>query len=101
VDEALVSVLGRYQLRQRGPIPILADSKVLAMEVAGEFLQLYQETTPFTHFRRYYTDLYPALPTNHRTIFARQAANLRRVKEAIWQQALTRIPHGPEVRLVT
>ena len=38
VDEALVPVLGGNRLRQRGPIAILADSKLLAMEVVGEFL---------------------------------------------------------------
>ena len=54
-------------------MPILADCEVLTMEVVGEFLRLDQNTTLFTHFRRYHTDLFPVL---------------------------TRIPHDPEVSLV-
>jgi hypothetical protein len=93
VDEALVSVLGEHRLRQRGSMPILADSEVLTMEVVGEFFRLDQDTTLFTHFRRYHTNLFPALTTIHRPTFAREAANLWRVKACIWQQVLTRIPH--------
>jgi len=35
------------------------------------------------------------LRTLHRTTFVRQAANLWRLKEQVWQQLLDRVPHDP------
>jgi hypothetical protein len=100
VDEALATVLDGHRLRQRGPQPVLADSEVLTIEVVGEFLRLDQDTALFTHFRRYHPDLFPGLATIHRTTFVRQAANLWRVKERIWQLVLAQIPQDPAVNLV-
>lgn len=51
VDERLATVLDGRRLRQRGPMPILADSEVPTIEVVGEFLRLDQDTALFTHFR--------------------------------------------------
>jgi hypothetical protein len=100
IDEALDTVLAGQRLRQRGPMPILADSEVLTIEVVGEFLGLDQDSTLYHHFCRYHADLFPALPTVHRTTFVRQAANLWRVKERIWQIVLPQVPHDPVVNLV-
>jgi hypothetical protein len=83
IDEALTTVLAGQHLRQRGPQPRLADSEVLTIEVVGEFLGLDQDQAIYDHFRRYHADLFPAVPTVHRTTFARQAANLWRIKERI------------------
>ncbi len=88
IDEALDTVLAGQRLRQRGPMPILADSEVLTIEVVGEFLGLDQDTALYHHFRQYHADLFPVLPTVHRTTFTRQAANLWRIKERIWQIVL-------------
>jgi hypothetical protein len=100
IDDALDEVLAGRRLRQRGPDPILADSEVLTIEVVGEFLGLDQDKALVDHFRRYHADLFPALGRIHRTTFARQAANLWRVKEALWQTILAQVPHDPGVALV-
>lgn len=100
IDEALTTVLAERRLRQRGPDPTLADSEVLTIEVVGEFLGLDQDTALYDHFRRHHAELFPALPTIHRTTFVRQAANLWRIKERIWQLVLADVPHDPLVSLV-
>ena len=100
IDEALATVLDGQRLRQRGPQPVLADSEVLTMEVVGEFLGLDQDRAIYDHFRRHHAELFPALPTVQRTTFARQAANLWRIKERIWQLMLAQVPHDPVVSVV-
>lgn len=100
IDEALDTVLAGQRLRQRGPMPILADSEVVTIEVVGEFLSLDQDTALYHHFRRYHADLFPALPTIHRATFTHQAANLWRIKERVWQVVLAQVPHDPLVSLV-
>lgn len=69
------------RLCQRGPQPQLADAKVLTMETVGEFLGLDQDKHLFLYFCRHYGHFFPALCSVHRTTFARQAANLWKVKE--------------------
>ncbi len=87
IDDTLRRVVpGR--LRQRGPRPVLADSEVLCIGVVGEHLGLDRDTEVFAYFRRHYGHFFPALATVHRTTFVRQAANLWRVKEVLWQQLL-------------
>ena len=100
VDDGLKEASGDRRIRARGPAPILADSEVLTIEVVGEFLSLDQDTALVDHFRRHHADLFPALPSVHRTTFARQAANLWRWKERLWQAFLERIPSDPRVNLV-
>lgn len=100
IDEALETVLAGRRLRQRGPMPTLAESEVLTIEVVGEFLGLDQDTAIYDHFRRHHADLFPALPCVHRTTFVRQAANLWRIKERVWQLVLAQVPHDPLVSLV-
>jgi hypothetical protein len=95
VDEAIPRVLKGRRLRQRGPTPILADSEVVTMEVVGDYLGLVQDSALFAYFRRHYAHFFPALSTLHRTTFVRQAANLWRLKELVWQDALERLPHDP------
>lgn len=95
VDETIPQASGGRRLRQRGSQPVLADSEVVTMEVVGEYLGLEQDSTLFAFFRRHYAYCFPALRTLHRTTFVRQAANLWRLKERLWQQVLDRIPHDP------
>ena len=87
VDDALRQA-GTARLRQRGPRPALHDAEVLTAEVVGEYLGLDADAEVFAYFRRHYGHFFPALRRVHRTTFARQAANLWRVKEALWQRLL-------------
>jgi hypothetical protein len=99
VDDALPRVIpGR--LRRRGPTPVLRDSEVLTLELVGEHLGLDRDTEVFAYFRRHYGHFFPALRVVHRTTFARQAANLWRVKEALWQWLLPRTGCDPAWALV-
>ena len=92
-DDALRTMLRGARLRQRGPAPRLADSEVLAMEVAGEFLGYETDRGIYRYFRQHHAALFPVLATVHRTTFLRQAANIWAVKRALWQQLVPRL-HG-------
>ncbi|MGH9895494.1 MAG: IS982 family transposase, partial [bacterium] len=100
IDEALTTLRAGRRVRQRGPHPTLADSEVLTMEVVGEYLGLDQDAALFAYFRRHHADLFPGLATVHRTTFVRQAANLWRWKEQIWQALVPQTPHDPGLSLV-
>src|SRR5437879_850011 len=95
VDEAVPRVTEGRRLRQRGRQPVLADSEVITMEVVGEYLGLEQDSLLFASFRRHYPHFFPALRALHRTTFVRQAANLWRLKERLWQHVLGQVPHDP------
>ena len=58
-------------LRQRGPAPTLRDSEVLTIEIVGEFLGIDTDKGLFLHFRRYYSEWFPALWQINRTTFVR------------------------------
>ncbi len=92
IDDRLKD-LGR--LRGRGPTPTLCDSEVLTIEVVGEFLGIDEDTELFAYFRRYYAHFFPNLRRVHRTTFSRQAANLWKAKERLWQGLLAETPHNP------
>jgi hypothetical protein len=83
------------RIRQRGPIPKLSDSEVLTIEIVGEFLGLDTDKALYRYFRRHYAQWFPALGKVHRTTFARQAANLWKLKEELWQELLALAPHDP------
>jgi hypothetical protein len=82
-------------LRARGPLPKLSDAEVLTIEIVGEFLGMDTDEAIFRYFRRHYGEWFPALGELHRTTFARQAANLWKVKEDLWQELLALAPHDP------
>lgn len=88
VDDALAHVLDGQRLRQRGPDPALTDAEVLTIEVIGEYLKLDCDRAIFDYFCRHYQHFFPALVRLHRTSFARQAANLWRVKARLWQHLI-------------
>lgn len=94
IDDTLRRV-GPRRLRQRGPRPTLTDSEVLTIEVVGEHLGLDRDAEVFCYFRRHYAHFFPALGRVHRTTFARQAANLWKVKERLWQHLLERTGGDP------
>jgi len=76
------------RIRQRGPAPKLSDSEVITMEIVGEFLGIDTDKGIYAHFRRHYAEWFPKHSEVHRTTFARQAANLWKVKEGLWQHLL-------------
>ncbi len=100
VDEAIPRVTDGPRLRQRGPQPTLADSEVITMEVVGEYLGLEQDRALFASFQRHYAHFFPAVRTLHRTTFVRQAANLWRLKERLWQWVLACLPHDPTFAII-
>jgi hypothetical protein len=71
------------RLRRRGPGPVLHDSEAITIELAGEFLGIDTDEGIFGHFRRYHAREFPALTRVCRTTFARQCANLWRVKQRL------------------
>ena len=92
IDDRLMD-LGR--LRTRGPAPMLSDSEVLTIELVGEFLGIDEDTELFGYFRCHYAHFFPNLLRVHRTTFSRQAANLWKAKECLWQELLAQTPHDP------
>jgi len=84
IDEMVPTVTKGTRLRQRGPMPQLADSEVITMEVVGTYLGLSQDQEVFDYFRRHYRHFFPAMGQVARTTFVRQAANLWAVKERLW-----------------
>ena len=89
--------MGLGRLRQRGPRPVLHDTEVLTMELAGEFLGLDTDKGIFRFFRRYHRAEFPALARVHRTTFARQAAALWRVAQLLHQRLVGLLPLRDEV----
>jgi hypothetical protein len=100
IDETIPAVLDGQRLRERGPAPILYDSEVVTMEIVGEYLGLEQESALFAYFRRHYAHFFPAVRHVHRTTFVRQAANLWRLKECLWQSLLGKVPHDSTFAIV-
>jgi len=87
--------LKERRIRSRGPTPTLCDSEVITIEIVGEFLGLDEDKELFAYFRRHYAHYFPNLTCVHRTTFARQAANLWKIKEHLWQELLAGTPHDP------
>jgi hypothetical protein len=87
------------RIRQRGPAPKLSDAEVRTIEIVGEFLGIDTDKAIYLFFRRHYGEWFPALGEVHRTTFARQAANLWKVKEYLWQEFLALAPHDPTFAL--
>lgn len=90
VDDHL-KTLNLDQPRQRGPDPELADSEVITIELVGEFLGFDRDSRLFWHFRQYHAAEFPGLLLVHRTTFARQAANLWRVKQLLQRHLAERL----------
>ncbi len=96
IDDRIAD-LGR--LRTRGPAPTLLDSEVITIELVGEFLGIDEDTELFAYFRRHYAHFFPNLRRVHRTTYTRQAANLCKAKERLWQELLAEVPHDPSFAL--
>jgi len=70
------------------------------MEVVGEYLGLVQDSAQFAYFRQHYAHFFPALARVHRTTFVRQAANLWRLTERLWQDVLRHVPHDEQFAII-
>jgi IS5 family transposase len=71
------------KLRQRGPVPKLADSEVITMEIVGEYLGFHNDEAVYHYFDRHWKHLFPNLPD--RSNFVRQCANLWNVKQRFFE----------------
>ena len=87
-----IQALNLPPLRTRGPRPTLADSEVITIELAGEFLGIDTDQGIWRHFRRYHLAEFPALADVNRTTFARQGAALWRVKQLLHARVLALLP---------
>jgi hypothetical protein len=96
-DEMQALDLGR--IRQRGPMPELGDAEVITIEIVGEFWKLNTDRDIYRHFRSYHASEFPALARIHRTTFARQAANLMRLKQLLQQRLAERLAGSDPVWL--
>ena len=94
--EALKSELGLPRLRARGPDPVLHDSEVITMELAGEFRGIDTDKGIHAFFRRYHRGEFPGLACVDRTTFARQGANLWRVKQLLQGRLFGLLPAADE-----
>jgi hypothetical protein len=99
-DDALRELLHGVRRRARGFAPRLSDSEVVTMEAVGAFLGLETDAGLYRYFRRHWSALFPLLAKVHRTTFLRQAANLWRVKEALWQQLVRQVRHDPALSIL-
>jgi hypothetical protein len=84
IDDMLPVITQGQRLRQRGPMPQLADSEVVTMEIVGMYLGESQDSEVFTYFQRHYRHFFPGIGQIDRSTFVRQAANLWAVKERLW-----------------
>ncbi len=79
-------------LRRRGTPPKLSDSEVIAMEIAGEWLDHHHDKGIYEYFKKHWEHLFPNL--SHRTQFVRQAANLWVVKQKLHQYLVRMLGAG-------
>lgn len=96
IDSELAA-LNLTNLRKRGPEPKLHDSEVITMELAGEFLRIDTDKGIWQHFRRYHLGEFPRLVGVDRTRFARQSADLWRVKQLLRERLVGRLPQADPV----
>jgi len=100
IDDSLPTIFDGRRLRGRGREPLVSDAEVLTMEVVGEFLGFSQDKQIFEYFQRHWQHFFPALRMIHRTTFARQAANLWRVKERLWKVMVEALEFDGQVCLI-
>ena len=100
IDDAMQILFKDQKLRERGPNPLLTDSEVITMEIAGEYLGIDQDKEIFKYFRSHFASFFPALRQIHRTTFTRQAANLWQIKESLWQFITGLIQYDPSLAIV-
>jgi hypothetical protein len=99
VEDALPALVST-PIRQRGPAPTLADSEVLTILIVGAYVGLATDVALYRYFCRHFAGWFPALPSRHRTTFARQAANLWPLMERLHGWILQQLPVDPTLSFV-
>jgi hypothetical protein len=99
IDDEL-QALNLTNPRARGPAPTLTDAEVITIGLVGEFWGLDTDRAIVRHFRAYHTAEFPDLARVHRTTFARQAANLWAVQQAVHRRLADRLTAGRTLWLV-
>jgi len=87
-----IKAMNLPRLRRRGPRPLLSDSEVITIELAGEFFGIDTDKGIYRFFRRYHLAEFPALGRVDRTTFARQAAGLWRVTQLLHERIGAALP---------
>jgi hypothetical protein len=87
-DDFMKNFFPSRTLRTRGPLPQMADSEVLTMEIVGEILGFDTDKDIFGFFKRFYHHYFPAL--TNRVNFARHAANLWLIKKRLFEHIAQR-----------
>lgn len=99
-EKAVLQEIGIAKLRRKGPQPAMTDAEVMTIEIVGELIGINQDKRLFLFFRRNYSHFFPALRKINRITFIRQAFNLWRLKEFIWQYLLRRIDYDHSLAIV-
>jgi hypothetical protein len=99
IDEVMLQPTDGHNQWQHGLQPRLADSEVLT-EKWCDYLGQEYETALFAYLRRHYAHFFPRVCRVHRIIFVRQAANLWRIKERLWQWLLRPVPHDSQFAIL-
>jgi hypothetical protein len=82
-DDFMKKYFPPRRIRARGPMPQISDSEVLTMEIVGEILGFDTDKDIFGFFRYFYAHYFPNLTC--RVTFARHAANLWMIKQALFK----------------
>jgi len=87
-DDFMKKYFPERTFRRRGPMPQMADSEVLTMEIVGEMLGFDTDKEIFRFFKRSYRHYFPKLSC--RVTFARQSAKLWVVKQRLFRNIAER-----------
>jgi hypothetical protein len=87
-DDFMKKFFPERSLRTRGPLPQMADSEVLTIEIVGEILGFDTDKDIFGFFKSFYSHYFPNLTS--RVSFVRQAANLWIVKRSLFEHIAAR-----------
>ena len=82
-DDFMKNFFPPRTIRTRGPLPQMADSEILTMEIVGEILGFDTDKDIFGFFRNFYHEYFPAM--TNRVNFVRHAANLWFIKKRLFE----------------
>lgn len=83
VDDFMKNFFPARKLRTRGPLPQMADSEILTIEIVGEILGFDTNKDIFGFFKNFYGHYFPNL--NCRVTFSRHADKLWMVKHSLFK----------------
>ena len=88
VSDIYAQVTAHGPVRHGGFAPALSDEEVITIEICGAYFKHQTDKDLYEYVAAHYRHFFPRLP--NRSLFVRQAANLWRVKTAIWQALVRR-----------